>query len=351
MLKVNFKKSTSPKKLYSHILIILPLFLFFNSCSTFGLKDSSHPYYRTHRLTKDQTKVVRVEKAQDDVKDKQQNFESSSILKTEIKQRYAVLIGISKYYYRGKWGLLNLRYADHDARALAEWLGSHQGGRFDHVKLLTNENATTKKIRIELMEELRAAQGDDMVFIFWGGHGSPDPNNPKSLYLITHDTDPEHMPATAISMQEFKQSITNLDARNIIIVADACHSAAITDPSSGMRGDIENTIVEGFRSIKSKKKSYREYSQLYFTSCEAKEKSQESSKLGNGHGVFTHYFLKGLKGSADKLTNNGNGDGIVQLGEMIDYTIDKVKRYTRGQQHPDTAGRFDRNLPLAFLRY
>ena len=66
------------------------------------------------------------------------------------------------------------------------------------------------------MEELRSAQEDDMVFIFWGGHGSPDPHDPKSLYLITYDTDPEHMPATAISMQEFKQSIANLSTKKQI---------------------------------------------------------------------------------------------------------------------------------------
>ena len=85
---------------------------------------------------------------------------------------------------------------------------------------------------------------------------------------------------------------------------------------------------------------------LIFTSCEQGETSIESSKLG--HGVFTWYLLQAMRGEADNPANKtgGNGDGNVTLGEVIEYTRDQVKRFTNNQQHPDTAGQFDRNLLL-----
>jgi hypothetical protein len=52
-----------------------------------------------------------------------------------------------------------------------------------------------------------------------------------------------------------------------------------------------------------------------------------------------------MKGAAD--TNN---DGVVTLGEVIDYVSENVRRQTQNAQHPATAGRFDRNLPLAVHR-
>ncbi|HUT61372.1 MAG TPA: hypothetical protein VNA25_26285 [Phycisphaerae bacterium] len=44
------------------------------------------------------------------------------------------------------------------------------------------------------------------------------------------------------------------------------------------------------------------------------------------------------------------GDGKVTLGEVIEYTRDQVKRFTCNQQHPDTAGLFNRNLPMGVVK-
>ena len=62
-------------------------------------------------------------------------------------------------------------------------------------------------------------------------------------------------------------------------------------------------------------------------------------------GLFTHYLLEGLSGAADE-----DGNHIVTLGEVIDYTTDLVIAASRGRQQPDIEGAFDRNLPLAVLK-
>ena len=265
-----------------------------------------------------------------------------------VRNRYAVVIGINDYKFRGKWNLGNLRYAVEDAKALSEYLKDPQGGRFDHVLLLTDQQASTTNIKAALRENLREVQKDDLVLIYWSGHGSPDPHDAKSLYLLTYDTDPEHMASTSYAMEEFKTDLGRLQAQRLLVLADTCHSAGITDPRLGGHGQQPNRIVEGIKGVyvAPEKPDTLGPVWMIFTSCEAGEVSLESSDLGGGHGAFTYYLLEGLKGKADQTKTGGNGDGKVELGEVIEYTRDQVKRFTGNQQHPDTAGRFDRNLVL-----
>jgi uncharacterized caspase-like protein len=274
-----------------------------------------------------------------------------------VRQRIAVLIGISKYQHKGKWRLDDLNYASADAISLAEYLKDPKRGAFDKVVLLTEKDATTANIKIALREKLRGVQPEDLVLVFWAGHGSPDPHEEDRLYLITHDTDPEHMAGTAYAMEEFRRDIAAIKAKRVMVMADACHSAGISDPTLGLRGRKDNEIVNGLRGVyiddeKSTKAIARDTGpvRLIFTSCEQGEVSRESSKLG--HGVFTHYLLQALNGEADKPGNKtgGNGDGKVSLGEMIEYTRDQVKRRTGNQQHPATAGQFDRNLTMRVVK-
>ena len=270
---------------------------------------------------------------------------------TGVSKRWAVVIGVSDYQERGKWGLTDLRYAGKDATAMAEYLRAPDGGRFDQVRVLIDDKASLPNIRAALREDLRGVQEDDLVLVYWAGHGMPDPYDREKLYLLSYDSDPAHMASTGYAMDEFQRDIRNLKAGKLILVADTCHSAGLSDPLQAMRGEVENKIVEGLRGVTigpGPKAGLPVVGScnLIFTSCEAGEKSLESTELGGGHGVFTYFLLEALRGDADRRDNNGNADGEVSLGEAIDYTIDKVKRFSQNRQHPDTAGRFERSMPM-----
>ena len=270
-----------------------------------------------------------------------------------ISRRWAVIVGVSSYKFRGKMGLGNLRYAARDAQALAAFLRSTQGGRFDHVVLLTDERATTRNVKAALREQLRSVQKNDFVLISWSGHGGPDPRERKRLYLITHDTDPAHVASTGYSMAELRTDMAKLEADKILVIADTCHSAGISDPELGIRGPEDNKIVDGFRglhTVAGKGPGGAAPMRMIFTSCESGETSLESARLGGGHGVFTWFLLKALAGEADARPFGGNADGAVTLGEAIEFTRDQVKRFTQNQQHPDTAGRFDRRIRMSMPR-
>jgi uncharacterized caspase-like protein len=258
-------------------------------------------------------------------------------------KRWAVIVGISKYKYAEK-GITPLQYADADAKVFYDFLKSPQGGGFqeNNMMLLTNENATYQNIRKGINSFLGKAVEEDIVIIYFAGHGAPDPNNPKNLFFITYDTDPEEMSSTGYLMDDLKNATNRfIKARNVLIFSDACHSAGVSGQYA-TRGQTSDAIINRYLL----ELAASESSSLIFTASEVNEYSKESARWGSGHGVFTYCLLEGLRGAADE-----NNDGIITLGEIIDYTQVQVRRETQSQQHPTVAAtRFDRNLPMSVIK-
>jgi uncharacterized caspase-like protein len=253
-----------------------------------------------------------------------------------------VVVGISQYKQAHQ--IPNLRYADKDASAFYDFLRSPRGGRFPeaHVKLLLNEAATYQALRGAVFSFLQNAIEEDLVVIYIAGHGAPDPKNQKNLYFLSHDTDVSQIASTAFPMWDLETAVQRqIKAQRVVIITDTCHAGGVGGGIGTRALDPkENPINRYFLGLAQAKKGI-----AVFTASEAGEQSMESEKWGGGHGVFTHYLLKGLLGEADT-----NQDGIVTLGEAMDYTSEHVRRDTHSQQHPDTAGMFDRSLPLAIVQ-
>lgn len=256
-------------------------------------------------------------------------------------QRWAVVVGVSRYEHSQK-GIPNLRYADADARLFYEFLKSPQGGGFtdDHIIFLENENATLAELKRSLFDFLGKAIREDLVVVYFAGHGAPDPLNPSNLFLLTHDTDPEQMRSTAFPMWDLQTALERfIPSERVVVLVDACHSAGVGDEITTRNIGDENVINRYLLELSKAGKG-----RAIFTASESGELSHESPEWGGGHGAFTWFMLEGLKGPADT-----DSDSIVSLGEMIDYTSEQVRRATKSGQHPDTSGRFDRNLPMAVL--
>ena len=263
-----------------------------------------------------------------------------------IGQRWAVVIGVASYEKSGE-RLEALRYADEDAKAFRGFLISKAGGSFpaSHVLLLTNEQATTTGIRKALFSFLKKAIREDLVIVYFSGHGAADPDRPKNLYLLTYDTDPADISGTAFPMDDVKKALANtIEAQRVVVLADACHSGGVAHEvqTRGVRVGETNEAINKYWEELSKTAPGR----VIFTSSERSEISQESAKWGGGHGVFTWALLEGLKGAADY-----DGSGIVTLGEVIRYTDERVRRETKSAQHPTVAGeQYDPALPMGVVK-
>jgi len=257
--------------------------------------------------------------------------------------RWAVIIGISDYKYDTRWdrrkGLPDLQFADRDAKAFAEFLMSPQGGAFQpgHVLLLTNKKATVNEVRNAIGGFLAKSLEDDLVIIFYAGHGVPDPENPENLYLACYDTVPGKYYGTAFPMWGIDDALRRtIHSKRVFVFADACHSAGV----GGARG---KSVSKKFNDYMDRLAASKE-GVTKITASRADELSLEKDYLGGGHGVFTYYLLEALRGEADD-----NKDGFVTMVEAYDYLYDKVRSETHHSQKPWASGYVSSDIPLGIV--
>jgi uncharacterized caspase-like protein len=252
--------------------------------------------------------------------------------------KFAVVIGIAQYQNSGS-GLANLQYADHDAKDFRDFLLSAEGGAFqqDHVKVLLNNDATSQNVRSAFYTFLTQAQPTDEVVIYIAGHGAPDPNDPRNLYLLTYDTKLDDMGGTAFPMRQIQDVFTNvLKAKRVITFADTCHSFGFSGARSRGKKNSNNLVNQYMAHYAN------DAARAVITASDVSQLSYESDQFGGGHGVFTFYLLKGLHGEAD-----ANKDGTVTAGELYSYVRDNVAKATSGNQSPMAGPGLAERIPLA----
>src|SRR5579883_2180628 len=123
-----------------------------------------------------------------------------------VRDKWALVIGISEFANKK----LNLQYPAKDARDFATYLTNEAGFAPDHVKLLTNQDATEKRILSELGNKWlpHVANPDDLVVLFISTHGSgAELDVGGQNYLLAYDTDVDDLYSTAIPMQKLASDI------------------------------------------------------------------------------------------------------------------------------------------------
>jgi len=266
---------------------------------------------------------------------------SSKSRHTERK-RWAVIVGISKY---DDTRIPALRYASSDAESFYKWLISPQGGKLApaRVKLLLDNKATAANIKDALFNWLGQTFEEDIVTIYFAGHGSPQsPDHPDNLFFLPYDCRYDNISSTGFPMWDIKTALNRyIKAKRAIVIADACHSGGVSQSfdvaprfNRGIRvrpvstgNDPLANVGEGVCVISAS------YENQY---------SQESKDWGGGHGVFTYFLLKGLEGNADY-----NNDAAVTLGELTSYLSQEVRRATKNAQSPTVSGRYDPAMTIA----
>lgn len=261
-----------------------------------------------------------------------------NVANAKNRKRWAVVIGVSDYLDST---ISDLAYADDDAQAMYDFLRSSEAGMGgipeENIRLLLNDQATSRNIRSALTTFLRGSTPDDVIFIYIAGHGAPDPQRLDDLYILAHDTEIADIAATGVSMALVNDAIQQAYAYNKVLITDACHSAGVG--ASATRSVNTNMVNAAFLEYMSNSTG----GFVAFTASEANQLSQEGEQFGGGHGVFTHYFLEGLKGAADD-----DGDRVVTLGEVMEFTRDRVRRETRNSQIPTISlTTYDRFWPMA----
>lgn len=207
-----------------------------------------------------------------------------------VGDKWALVVGISRF----KDPTINLKYAAKDANDFAGYLVKEAGFAADHVRVLTDDQATQKRIMSELGSKWlpRVAAPDDLVVIFISSHGSPEDMDVQGVnYIVAHDSDPADLYTTAIEMQDLMGTITRrVHAKRIVVFLDSCHSGAASAASSGAKG-IKRTTNFDLSSVP------MGVGQFIISSSEQNQLSWELKDQPNG--AFTYALLDTLRKKRD----------------------------------------------------
>ncbi|GAA0734291.1 caspase family protein [Dactylosporangium roseum] len=127
----------------------------------------------------------------------------------------------------------HLASATRDAVALHAIFSDNLG---ESGALLTDADATSEAVRKALVELSSRSTPDDVVVVTFSGHGS------DTHQIVTYDTDPDDLEATAISLQELTDLAFAVPARLLLVALDCCFSGA-----AGMRVLNANLLRERCR--------------------------------------------------------------------------------------------------------
>lgn len=239
----------------------------------------------------------------------------------------AVIIGNRNYKKTAP-----VEYSINDAQIIKQYLIKVLGYR--EANIIYEENASygsflaffgnNNDYKGKLYNYIKKGVSD--VFIYYSGHGAPDLESGKA-YFVPVETDPEYVKLTGYSMELFYKNITQLPAKSITVVLDACFSGG----SGG--GDIIKKVSPVMITVEHPIRTIS--NGVVITST---DKNQVSCWYPEKrHSMFTYYFVKGLKGEAD-----ANGDKVITLEEMRNYVEPQVsymaRRNNNREQNPQFIG-------------
>lgn len=174
--------------------------------------------------------------------------ETAMITDLPVRDKWALSIGISNFAKPE----LNLKYAAKDAVDFSNFLVHDEKFAPDHVKVLTDKNATRKSILDALGKDWlgKQAHPDDLVVIYISSHGSMAKTEAGGTnFLVAYDTEDDALLSTGIPMQWLTQIIKEqVHSNRIVLIMDVCHSGSVanrmdTDSAEDRGGDSSSRVV------------------------------------------------------------------------------------------------------------
>lgn len=203
-----------------------------------------------------------------------------------------------------------LRFAVADALAMKEVMLNKDICGFDEVEESIDDTFVDARIKIEKI--LKNANRNDLVFIYFSGHGKKHLDN--GLRLLFRDAREDYPLAMSLNFDYINRCMKYPSLKSVIIVLDCCYSCA-----AGIKGD---DLEEAFSNYSSGSGTIILTSTGLIGSPKAKEETEFK------HGIFTNYLLEGLKtGGADE-----DEDGLIYVNDLYEYAHSRTIK--RSSQSP-----------------
>ena len=212
------------------------------------------------------------------------------------ESRYAVLIASSQFHDAN---FCALGGAVNDVDRLNEILISKDYGNFTETHPLKNETHYNNLEKIE--EVFERASKDDLVLLYFAGHGKQDGKG--KLYLVTSNTKFDKLKTTSIPLDNIKNIIEDSKTNKVILILDCCLSGLAGKTFLRGSSDVE------FESLSSARGTY------IMTASTGLQAAREEEKSG----IFTKHIIEGIRD-----WKAANEDGNITIDSLYNYVLNQM---------------------------
>ena len=242
---------------------------------------------------------------------------SNQAAKSAVAKLWILLVGVNQY--EDEQNLPSLQYSALDCQGLGEAL-TEATASFAAKEVIVHHDFVPQKPKLAAVRQTLAyitntAQAEDTILFYFSGHGILE-SQTQQVVLCLADTQKEQLLSTGLALNELLKQLGNCAASQQLVWLDACHSGGMTlrGTSKIALADPTSQLVKVLRDKATKSKGF--YALL---SCDQTQQSWEFPELG--HGVFTYYLMRGLRGEA------ADSQGIIEADALYQYVYHQTLRY------------------------
>jgi len=234
-------------------------------------------------------------------------------------KKYALIIGSN--YKGNKAGISELNLCEADANYIETQI--KKIGSFNEVKVLLGKDVTKNNIESEIKNIGRKAASDDVVFLYFAGHGfyqrDANAKNGMRNYIVCYDR-------PHLSDDELNNYLASIKSPKTVFAFDCCFSGGIAKKGKKTRGDKDVPIPDGTQGVVKEADDFFFQNKVIISSA---DDNQTAIELGGNinHGIFTYHFGRAME-NADL-----NGDKVITALEAFFKTRDEVQRTARDNDH------------------
>jgi len=262
---------------------------------------------------------------------------SASVKSGPLSSAHALIVGVGDYLHPR---FANLPAIIRDARAILAVLTdpARCGYPSANVNMLTGEQATAANIRTAFKALAESTTDESTVFVYLSGHGGRAlEDGVWHTYLCPREADPDDLAQTALSGNEFSNSLAAIPARKLLVMLDACHAGGSADLKAadgslvwkaGLSDDYYEALSQGSGRV-------------IIASSKAEQVSYVRGKLS----LFTQHLVQALNGKAAV-----RGDGLIHVLDVFHYVNEAVQADEPKQVPILKVKDLDLNFPIALDR-
>jgi hypothetical protein len=237
-----------------------------------------------------------------------------------FRNAYALVIGVGA----------DLPVTVADAKAIAKILRDPSRCAIpkEHVRVLTEWNATHDGVIDALSALARDAEPHDVVTVYFSGHGGMLPAASGRRFLVPRD-------GNWLDGEQFTNLLKNIPARRLLVMLDCCYAGGVHIEPGAKAPEVKSVPVP-FDVDELRREGAG-------TVVLSSSRADEVSWTGLRYSIFTQVIIEALCGAGA-----ARQDGYVRVTDLAMHVAQWVPTLTSDSQHPQLHLEAADNYPVAY---